>query len=232
MKAWLFSLFWILCGLCGPQAFASPRDLPMQERLVVIGYADENHLLSLHDLVSHRHFPGTSKKIVLKIGEELELQDFSQDPLQPHRWLQAREKRAVTVLDANVLCPGENNVQTVRGLVCAEQIQRSERLKDYLETNLKNFDEFIYIGHSRLGLGLGLGPFYGDRFTFQPVFYNPLEAGRLKKVLIASCDSEKYYARNITQKTAIQFKGTVGAKLWIQELLPMILKELHTTQND
>lgn len=65
-----------------------------------------------------------------------------------------------------------------RSTVCAQQIQVSQDLKSHLQTSLTSYDEFIYIGHSRLGLGLGLGPFKQES-TFEDFkFFNKAEAGR------------------------------------------------------
>jgi hypothetical protein len=224
MKRLFFSLIFLICGLFGPQiSFAQSG---MKEILIVIGYADDNHVGGIKGVLSHRYYFGMAKSAEMDIVEFLTLNDFVSDPQNASRWIQARQNRAVTLLSANLQCPKEDTQQTVRSFVCGEQLQRSELLKDNLEKNIGQFDEFIYLGHSRLGQGLGLGPFFGDRFTFKPLFFNSVEAGRLKKIVIASCDSESYYKEAISRRTSIEFVGTKGAKLWIRDLLPLVLKEL------
>ncbi len=228
MKPLFFALIFLGCGLFRPQlSFAQSE---MKEILIVVGYADDNHVDGIKGLLSHRYYFSMAKQVETEIVEFLKLNDFVLDPQKDlqnaSRWIQAHQRRAVTLINANVSCPQEDLRQTVRSVVCAEQLQNSERLKDDLEKNMGQFDEFIYLGHSRLGLGLGLGPFFGDRFTLKPLFLNSVEAGRLKKVVIASCDSDNYYKEAITRRTSIEFVGTRGAKLWIRDLLPLVLKEL------
>jgi hypothetical protein len=198
------------------------------EVLVVIGYSDENHLNRPGDLIGHKFFYDRAQYTESRITEQLFLENFTQDPKNPARFFNPHQKKAFTVLNVNELCPGENPKLQMRSLICARQIQKSEEFKTYLEHNLTRFDEFIYIGHSRLGLGLGLGPFFGNAYTFDLAFYNSVEAGRLRKIVIASCDSENYYERKVTANTQISFVGTQGLQRWPEDVLPLALREIST----
>ncbi len=233
MKTWvqLFISMILVLGaseLCGlPQAWAAlAKDRP-QETLIVIGYSDDNHVENWTQLFTHQFFFNRAHYTEDRITETLMLADFTEDPHHPGRFENAKRNEAVTVLNSNVLCPGEDSVRSVRSSVCAAQTERSVGIQNHLEQNLLRYDRFIYIGHSRLGLGLGLGPFRGPESTFNLRLFNPVEAGRLKKVVIAACDSKKYYETNVTSRTSIQFVGTKGALLWPEDLLPLVLKELN-----
>lgn len=87
---------------------------------------------------------------------------------------------------------------------CEKQEKQTQLIMTALNNGLlKNYTHFIYIGHSRLGKGLGLGPFT-DENTFSMQFYNNLETGDLQNVIMASCESEKYYKKAI-EKLGINF---------------------------
>lgn len=228
------ALFFILfaISLCDhPLLFAAQaQSLNHQETLIVIGYSDDNHIENWSQFFSHRFFFNRAQYTEDRIVEALLLQDFSEDLLHPGRFENPKQTETFTILNANVLCPGENPLRSNRSKVCAQQLQRTENLKTYLEQNISSFDQLIYIGHSRLGMGLGLGPFQGEDKTFNPVFYNVVESGRLKKVVMASCDSDAYYKKRITTNTGIEFIGTRGPMIWPEDLLPIVLNQLQPTK--
>jgi hypothetical protein len=178
------------------------------EILVVIGYSDNHHFETWKDLISSTFSFDAGNNIYLQIIEQLLLENYHKDPQNPDRFLNDRTNTGVTILSANVLCPGENPSSSRRSHICTEQLDRSEALKDYLEKNINRFHHFIYLGHSRLGMGLGLGPFYGEHFTYNIAFYNDFEAGNLQTVTLLSCFSDQYYRDKISRKTRIHFEGT------------------------
>lgn len=227
MKHFFQTLMILICGLLGPQPSQAIGDSAPNETLIVIGYADENHVQGLKGVFMHEYFFTLAQRVESSIQEELVMKGYNPDPHQSSRWIHYRSRDVVTVLNSNFQCPNENPQKALRGRVCPEQIQQSEKLKIYLEQNIRRFNRFIYIGHSRLGLGLGIGPFYSDQFTFTPRFFNQIEAGRLQQVLIASCDSERYYAKNFAHRSGIQFTGTIGPLRWVEDLLPMVLHALN-----
>jgi hypothetical protein len=93
----------------------------------------------------------------------------------------------------------------------------------FVENHVHEFDELIYIGHSRHGSGLAFGPFTPD-FTWKPRFYNSHDIGRLKKIYMASCKADEYYAPYLRKH--FQFDGLTGAVDWESQMLPAVLREL------
>lgn len=93
----------------------------------------------------------------------------------------------------------------------------------FLNSNaLTSYERFIYIGHAREGLGLGVGPFI-DTYTYKFRFYNSVEVGSLKEIIFASCDSNHYYGH---LSKYVNFKGINRNLMWIKDLLPFVLKEI------
>lgn len=195
--------------------------------LITIGYTDEHEHKSLRDLIFYEYRFSLSQAADFKVRQWLQLFDFVSDANHPNVFLNLSLKTQVTILNPNILCPGENPVSAERAIICREQRLKSESAMEYLNTHINQFTELIYIGHSRLGLGLGLGPFDPDN-TFDFRFYNKIESGRLKKVVMASCDSKHYYQKKVSNNTNIEFIGTVGDKDLMSDLLPMVKDEIFS----
>lgn len=192
--------------------------------LIVIGYADELQENNTKLLFSHIHHTqiayeteASIERFLINFKFEKQGSDF------------VFKNTVVKVLNSNILCPNENvdHFQTKRTVVCKEQLERSENVKKYLELHLNKFDSLYYIGHARMGHGLGVGPFIPD-YIFPLKFYNIVELGKIKNITLASCDSNEYYNSDFFENNKVQFKGISGKKLWMQDQLPFLINELYS----
>ena len=194
--------------------------------LLLVGYSDLNPAKGFEDLYSHIFQYDNGALVEAEVRSLLALKDFEEDPVDPH----ALEKDGLrfVIWNANVNCPGEDTYQVRRTRVCDQQVQRSREIRRNLDEKLtRQFKEFIYLGHARHGNGLGIGPYF-EEFTYKLAFYNAREAGELERVVMATCDGNKYYRYNVAGRTKIDFEGTDGTKSWITDDLPMVLKEVDT----
>ncbi len=206
-------------------AESSAKD-PLNEVLILIGYADEN-TDSLSALGIHNFHYNLGFNSQLEISEQLHRKGFKSE--NPFRYVNLEHKVAVTLINVNLPCPGEaSNRVNQRKHVCKEQLELSLAIKKYVsdQTSCK-IDQLIYLGHSRLGKGLGLGPFLDD-YTLDLRFYNSVDACRLKKVVLASCNAEKYYAGKF-KSSGIEFIGPPKEeKDWSTSLLNLVLQQVDT----
>jgi hypothetical protein len=137
------------------------------------------------------------------------------------------KKTSFTILNSNVDCPGEDSIKpNERFGICPEQRKQVYLVKEFLEKKLKHYDELIYIGHSRVGHGFGIGPFTPE-FTIRLSSYQlTKKESRLKKIVMASCDSENYYGEYF-RKMGLEFQGTTVPFLELPtESTPMVLEEV------
>lgn len=192
--------------------------------LILIGYADENYENDQLLMFSHIYHQQLAVETEAALDRFLIGFQFQKNDLV-YRFTNTQ----ITILNANTRCPDETIEMTsiTRRFLCASQIRRSQEIKSYLEAHLNQFDHFFYIGHARKGHGLGVGPFV-DNYTFPLKFYNSIELGKLKSIILASCDSAEYYDSSIYKKNGVEFKGVSGKKLWMQDQLPFLLNELRT----
>lgn len=202
--------------------------------LIVIGYTDERGWENFHsplDLFVYDYHFATARVLDLRIRENLFISGFEESNVDPDLFFDKSSKTSVRVLNTNVYCPAEVEAEargsaiTKRFRLCLEQIQRLNAVRAHMKTALTSYHEFFYIGHARRGRGLALGP-YLPEFVFNPVFYNKKESGSLQKVVIAACDSEKYFRKKIVQHTGIEFKGYRGNLDLLEDLLPKLEEEL------
>ncbi len=192
--------------------------------LILIGYADDHYVDGKPLLFSHIHHTQIAFETETVLTRFLTGFQFQIDGSV----FQSGSTR-VTLLNANVICPKETTSQTQhrRISICTEQRNRSEQIMQYLATHLNQFDEFYYIGHARKGHGLGAGPFTDD-YTFPFKFYNSVELGHLKKIVLASCDSTRYYSSRLYDNNGVKFMGIEGEKLWMQDQLTFLIDNLFT----
>ncbi len=217
---WLFySAFFVFLidAASGLQAMASEPIAKKKEILIVIGYADDNSGWGPENLFRHTFMYDLAASTQTKIEEDLFLKGFKESSTTNSRFENIQTNVSVTVLNANSQCLGENRVSVARFQVCEEQKMRSFAVKMYLTENLNRYDDFRYIGHSRLGMGLGVGPFT-DEFTFDLKILNLVEAGFLKKIVLGSCNSQKLYQKKIPATSGILFKGTPSDFTWDQDI--------------
>jgi hypothetical protein len=192
--------------------------------LILIGYADDHYVDGKPLLFSHIHHTQIAVETEAVLTRFLTGFQFQKDDSV----FQSGNTR-ITLLNANVICPGEtiSETQHRRISICSEQRDRSDHIMKYLEAHLNQFDEFYYIGHARKGHGLGAGPFT-DEYTFPFRFYNSVELGHLKKIVLASCDSTRYYSSRLYANSGVEFLGIEGDKLWMQDQLTFLIDNLFT----
>lgn len=196
--------------------------------LILIGYADDHYVDSKPLLFAHIHHTQIAVETQAVLTRILTGFQFQNDGS-----VFKSDRTRITLLNANVICPGETISQTQhrRVSICSEQRIRSEHIMKYLEAHLNQFDEFYYIGHARKGYGLGVGPFT-DEYTFPFRFYNSVELGYLKKIVLASCDSTRYYSTHLYHNSGVEFMGIKGEKLWMQDQLTFLIDNLFTVLFD
>jgi hypothetical protein len=126
--------------------------------------------------------------------------------------------------DVNELCPNDR-FDPGTGLfrrsslsLCAKQREKIEYVLRLLEQDVRSFDEFIYIGHSRKGHGIAAGPFT-DATTY-PLHSREGRAsaaawvgGRLTSIKLFSCSSDEYYEAMI-RSLGLSFKGFDAKLAW------------------
>ena len=192
--------------------------------LILIGYADDHYVDGKPLLFSHIHHTQIAFETEAVVTRFLTGFQFQKDGS-----IFTSGRTRITLLNANTSCPGETLRQTQhrRISICSEQRSRSQQIMQYLETHLNQFDEFYYIGHARKGHGLGAGPFT-DQYTFPIKFYNTSELGNLKKMVLASCDSIRYYASPLYSTSDVEFLCIEGEKLWMQDQLTFLIDNLFT----
>lgn len=216
MRNFLLAIF-VICFLYSNLGWSQD---PIHRILVLIGYSDV-HTESIKDLTKVAYYPRVgfnSERKILQILSEFGLNG------QDHRRYQNQFGNVeVQIININSIC-SENSKDVYTK--CSDQAKISLSARLYLDRNLNKYDEFFYIGHSRLGQGLALGPFSGE-FTYDFRFYNNIELGRLKKIVLASCDSDRLYRNHFADVERIEFVGTLGQKYWDTDLDPMIQKELR-----
>ncbi|MNK07442.1 hypothetical protein D3C87_253560 [compost metagenome] len=191
--------------------------------LVFVGYTDEENLNeTLAHPFSKKHSFSLAYRV--ELGIKRSLIDMGMNFQSDSLFLKKDNSLEVTIFNVNVLCPGESlREKNLRSNLCYHQIQRSEQAVKYLERNLNKFDEFIYIGHARKGAGLALGPFVPE-YTYPLKFYNSVDQGRLKKIVLASCSSQSFYSP-LAQR--FDFVGTSDRLLLFKDLLPLVQGELR-----
>ncbi len=197
--------------------------------LILIGYSDHLEFSSPADLVEHDFNPSVSQVTESRFTRKLGSLGFQR--LSDTRWIRKDRAAEVTLLNANVPCESD----TGRGAIlrrsnsaCAKQREHSRAIAEFVQMNLSRFHEFIYIGHSRNGLGFGIGPAGTSEFAVSVNFYNPIEQGQLRKAVIASCDSNHYYSDHFYRGPNFEFIGTDGRSQWVQELLPWVSAQLES----
>lgn len=216
MKSFIFLINLLVGTLC----FAHPND---KKVLLVIGYADDAHITSVSRLVSHPHFNGIGMVSEASVNQLLTQLKFTKNEFG--QMVNKDLGTEFTILNANVTCPNEVTGKTnIRISACYQQIRRSNEIRNYLNLNLKKFDSLIYVGHSRNGLGMGIGPFTPE-FTYQIKIFNEVEKGQLKRILFSSCESNKYYGKYFSN-IGIEFIGTGNSIQWPSESMPMVLAEI------
>tara|TARA_B110001454_G_scaffold155806_1_gene145098 strand:- start:5809 stop:6528 length:720 start_codon:yes stop_codon:yes gene_type:complete len=220
MKIVVFLFIIVAAVVC----HAEPTVALTKNILILIGYADDHHVDGKPLLFSHIHHTQIAVETENVLKRFLTGFQFQQNGS-----VFSSGTTQITLLNANVLCPGESLDQTQhrRVSICSAQRERSELIMRYLESHVNQFDEFYYIGHARKGHGLGAGPFT-DEYTFPFKFHNDIELGHLKKIVLGSCDSIRYYSSKIYSTSGVEFVGIEGEKLWMQDQLTFLVDNLFT----
>ena len=164
-----------------PQVVAASESHKTKEVLIVIGYSDDLHIKNFSEIFYPRYSLSINRLIQQSIDDKLFETNFVNDKTNENVYENIEKNTRVTLLNSNYQCPGEvTDIEEFQRKVCKEQLKLSKKIKEFLGSNLNKFNEFIYIGHSRLGRGLGIGPFT-EEYTFDLEFFSNLEAGNLKK---------------------------------------------------
>ncbi len=221
-----------------PESVGSEINLGMTDHLnvlILIGYMDQvglSYIKPLPDLFYHNYNIALSEEIRLSLKDLF--RDNELQALSRSSEMSVYNSRSISfqVLDVNVACTAElESLQkglefSKRLFLCKDQSSRLKKVQDYLKENLNRYDAFLYIGHSRNGRGLGIGP-YLENYIFDPSIYNKNDLGHLKRIVFASCDGQKHYASKISSKVSVDFRGFIGAGYMIKDLLPFLLKEIQ-----
>ncbi len=194
--------------------------------LVVVGYMDEDNFEArLNHPSQVKYLPSISEKVESNIRNFLNMVtvEKSKNFFESKKGFKNVQ---ITLLNPHYTCEGENGAQSfLRGTVCFGQTEKIKNTMSYLNQNINLFDQVIYIGHSRKGLGLAIGPFQTEStFDLNHNFYNSVEAGQLKKIVMASCESNTLY-RPLTR--LFELVGT-NEKLYIfPDLMSLTLTEIR-----
>lgn len=196
------------------QAFAIELNLPERKVLVLIGYADGPKGEFFGSVAAKTEFE--IERFLVSLGYRSSLPN----------WFEKKDHSTkYFILNSNQSCPGETGITDQRlWFVCDNQLSRSLAVKDFLFQSVKEFDDFIYIGHARMGIGLGIGPFR-EEFTVDLKFYNEQEQGRLKRIFLSSCDSEHYYRKKFPK--SVEVVGLSGRPEWLGQMLPRVKRWIH-----
>lgn len=197
--------------------------------LILIGYSDHLEITRPADLIEHEYNPSVSRVTESHFARKLAMLGFQRH--SETQWIREDGTAEVTLLNANVPCESDKGTGSVirrSNSACTRQQANSREIAEFVRTGLSRFDELIYVGHSRQGLGLGIGPAGTPEFAVSVNFYNPVEQGALRKAVIASCDSNRYYSTSFYRAPGFQFSGTDGRRQWVQELLPWALGQLES----
>lgn len=201
-------------------------DSVVKKVLIVIGYMDEDNFSEfLEHPLKVKYYPDIAKKVDQNIRNYLKMLTVRNET-NVYASKHGLKNIEITVLNPNRLCPGENSDSAqFRTVVCREQIKASDNSMDYLKRNIGQFEQVIYIGHSRKGFGLAIGPFRSEwTFDLNKNFHNSAEVGKLKKIVLASCESNSLFAPT-TRLIAVV--GT-SHKLYIfPDLVSMTLAEIE-----
>jgi hypothetical protein len=193
--------------------------------LIVIGYMDEVNIdENIKHLTQHKYLPQLGSEVENQIRNFLKI-FTTETQTSVFKNKDKFKSTNLTLINTNVVCSGEEQ-QTValRSRLCPQQIQQIHNTMTYLKTHLNQFDQLIYIGHSRKGLGLAIGPFQAEStFDMNRQFFNIVETGRLKKITMASCESNKLF------KPLHRFFDVIGTndKMYIfPDLMSLTLNEI------
>lgn len=220
----LFLIFFV--GFINPTNSFSQDSSVSKKVLIVIGYQDEN---KENFLFSHQFYFSTAQYIEYEI--QLSLRENGYKKKFNNQFENIKKNVHVTLINANVLCLSENFDRSLRNSICEQQRNHSLAIKNYIATQLPDFHEFYYIGHSRMGLGLGLGPF-SPEYTFKLEFYNDQEVGKLNKVSLVSCDSLKYYASIFSQLKQVKFDTEIApGKITMTQALSYLKRQIQYIEN-
>lgn len=196
--------------------------------LFVVGYMDEqprfSEIVSQPRQLLYRKFHNDLARLInIEIISFLEKNGFTK--INSTQYVND-DYVSINVLNVNIDCPAEINQEiSKRSMICHQQIEKSQLIMEHLNSgNLKNNEVIIYLGHSRKGMGMAIGPFTPE-YTYPLEIYNEREKGKLKKIIYASCSSEKYYQNKILSM-GMNFVGTKADMMIFSELLPWALNQL------
>lgn len=196
-------------------SFGTEVAQPSKSYAVVIGYADDSSIQQASDLFRRKRYFFIAERSENAIRQLLRENGF----LESHKGIFKKSNQfSVTLINANIQCENESSF-------CQEQQNHSEHIVEHFKKNIGNYDGFFYIGHSRQGMGLGLGPFIPE-FTLPIEIYNEIEQGKLKTVVMASCESNQLYKAKFSYLNGIKFVGTDEKLMWTKDLLPLLLNQI------
>lgn len=217
--------FTFVGNLLPTKVFSQIHKTEFKNILILVGYQDKQDPQSVF---RYKYSYSTARYLISKIKLRLLENDFKDDGSDSLVFVNQNLKIKVTLMSANAACPNESVNEAERTVVCPEQLSKSNSVMNYLNGSLKYFDEFYYIGHSRLGLGLAIGPFQPE-FTFKMNFFNKIEGGNLKKVSLISCSQKDYYKDIITKYSKIEFDNFLpNTTIFLEDALIILLKKIDT----
>jgi hypothetical protein len=221
---WLIGLLAPFIPDCAAQASPVSTSGGPRRILILIGYTDGHDRESLADFFRFTHSENLSLNLETLIRNGLETLGFEER--RSDLFIQSQSGIEATLVNSNASCPGEKlKAEVIVYTPCPEQLQRSAEISAFLDRNLRTFDELYYIGHARRGLGLAIGPFQSDS-TYRLFFHNEVERGRLGKVVMAACESNRLYRGLIGQSDKIEFHGVDQALHLQSQLTPFLLNQL------
>ena len=217
--------FTFVGNLLPTKVFSQSNNTEFKNVLILVGYQDEQNPESFF---KYKYSYSTAEFLISKINLKLQENNFKANADNSLVFINQKLKIKVTLISANAACPNENANDAERNIICNAQITKSNMVRDYLNSSLKFFDEFYYIGHSRLGLGLAIGPFQPE-FIFKINFFNEIEGGNLKKISLISCSQKDYYKDNVTKYSKIEFDNFLpNTTIFLEDALNILLKKIDT----
>lgn len=199
--------------------------------LILIGYTDKVEFAN-PNLLSHQYnfLLGDSMNLNVEslLSQAVNSAGISKGLYKVYQ--SPSSKKDFYIINSNELCPSDRmgDDDYIKrphfSSLCDVQKNKINFIKHVLKTDLKHFDEFIYIGHARQGMGLGIGPFdrestynvslAGMNLNHEGFEQNQITesaadwvGSRLKKIIFLSCDSNMYY-RSVVESLGFSFIGT------------------------
>lgn len=216
-------------------------DVSKKNSLILIGYFDDVGDRLLFD--DYKFHFSISKQVEKAVFDHLNMTGYSFKSSGIEGltvFANSDAGKQVYFFNVNSRCPDDkfshssigSIIRKLSAQLCDSQMKKINFAHQLLASEVKKFDEFYYIGHSRVGNGLAIGPYLG-RYTFPVALNSQFDEstdsseqlisvnqsafnwinGRLKTIKLLSCKSEFYY-QPILARLGFNFVGFDDSLEW------------------